>query len=1022
MHSSYERAVRWLVSGRRTRKGSVVSRTLRAEPLEQRQMLSVGVPAADFLIDSVNYSATSRYGVDEGDPMLPLFTDYYASGTYGEIDDITHLTVDANARDTVLAGYSSIRADWNSSGGTPNGYFQFDVSPNIVNRPRDIAEFGDASSVRFFAKGDTNGQQIRANVFRVSGSGWQLVRSQTISLSTGWDSYQVNLPSGLRPQDLHAVQFVIGDGYPSGNGTFWLDEVRINAEGFDPLRVVQSYRPEAADDPEVTVYANRSFLYDNALTIKALLLTGDAQGQEMAVDVAQAILATGFGDGSFRNDLGSGHVLDGTGQPLPPYSVRRTLGDNAWLGMALMDVYRFALPDGDGLAAEPFLTAARGISDWAETELKDTGAVGGYRGGYDEFGNAVAWRSTEHNIDLFVLNHALASELSRLGDFQASIYADRAAHAGDFVMQMYDNVEGKFWTGTGNTDAINQSSVPLDAQLWAILALGESSQYGNSINWDLPLAWAEQHLVQTDGPYTGFTYSSGTTTSRVWFEGVAQGGVVFSQTGDTTAYQQSMQTIDYARLHNPHGDGTGTVAASSDGLTDPQLGALYDARLHVGATAWAYFAHRQVNPFFLSEARTSEIGVHRPVGNAGYFIQDPNGNGYWDGGDRFFEFGYYNDTPIIGDWNGDGLDEIGVHRAVGNAGYFIQDFNGNGYWDGGDRYFEFGYSDDTPIIGDWNGDGYDEIGVHRPVGNAGYFIQDFNGNGYWDGGDRYFEFGYGSDTPIIGDWNGSIGDEIGVHRAVGNAGYFIQDFNGNGSWDGGDRYFEFGYGTDLPIIGDWNGDGTDQIGVHREVGNAGYFIEEYNGNGYWDGEDRFFEFGYADDIPIIGNWAPASPLMAAEGEVVPDKSIAALKTSDLAPIVEEALASFEAIGLDARMKGVEYAITDLPGAMLGLAEHSTIYLDYNAAGHGWFVDLTPAVDEEFERIGSGESLYALDPVASDTMDLLTVVSHELGHVLGLEDLDSESDSLMSCSLEKGLRHRPGDAERDAVLAGYRTDH
>ena len=423
-------------------------------------------------------------------------------------------------------------------------------------------------------------------------------------------------------------------------------------------------------------------------------------------------------------------------------------------------------------------------------------------------------------------------------------------------------------------------------------------------------------------------------------------------------------------------------------------------------------------PFAAEGSSSDKIGVHRPVGNAGYFIQDPNGNGYWDGGDRFFEFGYGTDTPIIGDWNGDGLDEIGVHRAVGNAGYFIQDYNGNGYWDGGDRYFQFGYGSDTPIIGDWNGDGYDEIGVHRPVGNAGYFIQDFNGNGYWDGGDRYFEFGYGTDTPIIGDWNGSIGDEIGVHRGVGNAGYFIQDYNGNGYWDGSDQYHVFGYASDVPIIGDWNGDGTDQIGVHREVGNAGYFIQDYSGNGYWDGGDRFFEFGYSSDIPIIGNWASASPLMAAEGEVVPDGNITTLKTVDLTPIVEEALTSFEAIGLAPRMKDVEYVITDLPGAMLGLAEHSTIYLDYNAAGHGWFVDLTPAVDEEFERIGSGESLYALDPVASDTIDLLTVVSHELGHILGLQDLAPEADSLMSSTLEKGLRRRPGDAELEAVLAGY----
>ena len=249
-----------------------------------------------------------------------------------------------------------------------------------------------------------------------------------------------------------------------------------------------------------------------------------------------------------------------------------------------------------------------------------------------------------------------------------------------------------------------------------------------------------------------------------------------------------------------------------------------------------------------------QIGVHRAVGNAGYFIQEYNGNGYWDGGDRFFIFGDATDTPIIGDWNEDGKDQIGVHRAVGNAGYFIQEYNGNGYWDGGDRFFIFGDATDTPIIGDWNGDGRDQIGVHRAVGDAGYFIQDYTPNGYWEGGDRSSVFGDATDTPIIGDWNGDGRDKIGAHRAVGNVGYFIQDYNGNGYWDGGDRFFIFGDATDTPIIGDWNGDGKDQVGVHRVVGNAGYFIQDYNPNGYWDGGDRFFIFGDATDTPIIGDW------------------------------------------------------------------------------------------------------------------------------------------------------------------------
>ena len=39
----------------------------------------------------------------------------------------------------------------------------------------------------------------------------------------------------------------------------------------------------------------------------------------------------------------------------------------------------------------------------------------------------------------------------------------------------------------------------------------------------------------------------------------------------------------------------------------------------------------------------------------------------------------------------------------------------------------------------------------------------------------------------------------------------------------------------------------------------------------------------------------------------------------------------------------------------------------------------------------------------DDMDLLTVVMHELGHVLGLEDLDPDTHDLMSETLDAGVR-------------------
>ena len=75
--------------------------------------------------------------------------------------------------------------------------------------------------------------------------------------------------------------------------------------------------------------------------------------------------------------------------------------------------------------------------------------------------------------------------------------------------------------------------------------------------------------------------------------------------------------------------------------------------------------------------------------------------------DAAFAFGQTGDIPVAGDWNGDGIDELGVYRE----GQWIVDDNGNGVEDPTDKVFQLGEWDDIPAVGDWDGDGTDDPGV-----------------------------------------------------------------------------------------------------------------------------------------------------------------------------------------------------------------------------------------------------------------------------------------------------------------------
>ena len=139
----------------------------------------------------------------------------------------------------------------------------------------------------------------------------------------------------------------------------------------------------------------------------------------------------------------------------------------------------------------------------------------------------------------------------------------------------------------------------------------------------------------------------------------------------------------------------------------------------------------------------SQVGVHRN----NLFYLDLNGNHLWDAGtDTVFAFGAPTDLAVVGDWNGDGFDDVGVRRN----NLFFLDLNGNRVWEpGSDGVYAFGAPTDTPVIGDWNGDGTDDFGVRRNH----LFYLDLNGNWAWDiGTDGVFPFGVSTDTPVAGKW------------------------------------------------------------------------------------------------------------------------------------------------------------------------------------------------------------------------------------------------------------------------------
>lgn len=78
---------------------------------------------------------------------------------------------------------------------------------------------------------------------------------------------------------------------------------------------------------------------------------------------------------------------------------------------------------------------------------------------------------------------------------------------------------------------------------------------------------------------------------------------------------------------------------------------------------------------------------------------------------------------------------------------------------------------------------------------------------------RTVVFGTARDEPIVGDWNGDGTTDVGVRKA-GTAQFQLKTGNAAA------RSLTFGAVTDQPVAGDWDGDGTWEIGVYRSATNS----------------------------------------------------------------------------------------------------------------------------------------------------------------------------------------------------------
>ncbi|WP_169977665.1 hypothetical protein [Tautonia rosea] len=404
----------------------------------------------------------------------------------------------------------------------------------------------------------------------------------------------------------------------------------------------------------------------------------------------------------------------------------------------------------------------------------------------------------------------------------------------------------------------------------------------------------------------------------------------------------------------------------------------------------------------------ADLGVFgfSPVDGFSRFAILPSG-----GGSAFLQgFGGAADRPVAGDFDGDGITDFAVFGFSPNDGnYRFAVLLSGGPSDrhpNGVIMRPIGSAGDVPVVGDFDGDGRDDLGVYGPSGNDGYsrfqIVLSGGPSAEHPTGLIVRPFGGLDDLPAIGDYSGDGRADLavaGFSPVEGFRRFAILPSEGTSG-----RSVPFGGFDDQPVPLDAEGDGITDIAVYGfspVEGFSRFAVLPSSGSGAFG-----VVLGTAQSIPIPPPAMPLKPISPPPGPgpgrppfqidwvnrgTATDRFSAAERQ-----VIDRAIAIWEALILDIQRPDNTMRITFQGGAFstldmgdtLGLATvrfdasgpfEATIQLDADGGGRGWYVDPTPADDLEFARAATSTFLVG---GPSDQFDLLSTVVHEIGHALG----------------------------------------
>ncbi|HEY0451843.1 FG-GAP-like repeat-containing protein [Actinophytocola sp.] len=245
--------------------------------------------------------------------------------------------------------------------------------------------------------------------------------------------------------------------------------------------------------------------------------------------------------------------------------------------------------------------------------------------------------------------------------------------------------------------------------------------------------------------------------------------------------------------------------------------------------------------------------THGPL--ADVYVALSDGTGFAGTTQKWHDFfALDGETPLTGDVNGDGRDDIVTFTHGQGADVFVALSTGTSFGPSAKWHDFFSTDGEVPAVGDVNGDGRADIVTFTRNGLADVYVALSTGSGFTASAKWHDFFGVAGESPGVADVNGDRRADIVTFTHGANADVYVALSTGTGFGPAVKWHDSFAPGLDSPRLGDFDGDGRADVAAFTNNGDGDVFVARSTGSSFGASQKWHDFFALTAEFPYVGDF------------------------------------------------------------------------------------------------------------------------------------------------------------------------